>query len=679
MFSPRLLFAGLVPAGLAARRLSLPARAAAASAVRGPFPPGSAVHSSASAAAAAAAAAATPPHWASFFVKRAGDASFAEVVVPAGASVAALQKAAVAELRLDVPPTAVTLTRSGADAPLDGTQSIGEALAAGTLAPRAKLLLQVHSSPRMARMPAVEAPGMDTDARMMRLAEALRAARAEPIAGAESGAALVTLPVDVVWPQLGGKPLFVRSFYEGCFEGVLNSLDPGGTAAVRKFTVIGNAGIGKSAFGAYVLWRAVQAQRTVVYVSDKVHEAFILHGDGRAEAFTADQFNLRTRGVLSARTTVLICDGVKPPIVDAFTLLITSPVRERWKEFNKASDARRLCFPVFSRAETGDMLRSCFPRLVAADAASGGEAGVWARFDRWGGVPRYVLDRVDADAQLSIGSALSRISVDALVSRLGDREIESDDVVSHRLMHLKPAGEAADGAFTCPRDVASYLLVRSELGSPFIKDLVYRAMEEEDIRRIEALLARQSTSPTFAKLYGDVFERAALDMLREGGSFPLFDLTTGAEAGLLVLRPSDVVVFATAPNLAASVRARDAAALAASIFLPKAANYTGVDAVLGDGRALVNFTIDTAHDLKPAHSARAHEGPAALASALGYADGEEIRFYWVLPPSRYADMCRRGRPKKSVRLPLAGGGSVAVRQFALRVPFRAAPAGVGAP
>jgi hypothetical protein len=679
MFSSRLLFAGLVPAaGPAARRLSLPARAAAASTV----------HSSASApdvqvmAAAAAAGAATPPPWASFFVKCAGDASFAEVVVPAGSSVAALQEAVVAELHLDVPPTAVTLTRSGAAAPLDGTQSIEEALVAGALAPRAKLFVQVHSAPRVVpRVQELEAAAaLDADLRMMRLAEALRAARAEPIAGAESGAALVTLPVDVAWPQLGGKPLFVRSFYEGCFEGVLNSLDPpgGAAAAVRKFTVIGNEGIGKSSFGLYVLWRAVQARRTVVYVSDRVHEAFILHGDGRAEAFTADHFNFRTRGVLSARTTVLICDGVKPPIVDAFTLLITSPVRERWKEFNKASDARRLCFPVFSRAETGDMLRSCFPRLVAADAASGGEAGVWARFDRWGGVPRYVMDRIDADAQLSIAGPLSRISVDMLLSRLGDREIESDDVVSHRLMHLKPAGEAADGAFTCPRNVASYLLVRSELGSPFIKDLVYRAMEEEDIRRIEALFARQSTSLTFAKLYGDVFERAALDMLREGGSFPLFDLTAGAEAGRLVLRPSDVVVFATAPNLAASVRARDAAALAASIFLPKAANYTGVDAVLGDG-ALVNFTIDTAHDLKPAHSARAHEGPAALASALGYADGEEIRFYWVLPPSRYADMCRRGRPKKSVRLPLAGGGSVAVRQFALRVPFRAAPAGVGAP
>ena len=501
------------------------------------------------------------------------------------------------------------------------------------------------------------------------MGQALRAARIEPIAGAESGAALVTLPEDVSWPQLGAAPLFVRAFYEGCYEGVLKSLDSGGSARVSKFTIIGNAGIGKSAFGAYVLWRAVQARRTVVYLSDKVHQAFILHGDGRAEAFTKNHFNDRTRGVLSARTTVLICDGVMPPFVNAFTLLITSPVRERWKEFNKEKDACRLFFPVFSRAEMGDILRSCFSELLT-DTASGGEAGVWERFDKWGGVPRYVLSKFDQDAQQGISSAVTRVSFDALMSRLGEREIESEDAVSHRLMHLKPAGEAADGTFANPRDPASYTIARSDLASPYIKEIVYRSMEAQDFSRIEALLTHGPRSPAAAKLYGDVFERAALDVLLKGGSFPRFDLSARKEMGVLVLRPSDVVVFATSPDLAVSVCARDAAELAAAIFVPKATNYTGVDAILGDGKALVNFTINTAHDLKTAHATRPQEGPAALADALGFSDGAEIHFYWALPQSRYADMCKKG-PPKNLRLPLTRGGHVSVRQFALCVPFGA--------
>jgi hypothetical protein len=211
----------------------------------------------------------------------------------------------------------------------------------------------------------------------------------------------------------------VRPFYEGCFEGVLGALDAGGAAKYRKFTVIGNAGIGKSAFGAYVLWRAVQARRTVVYLSDKVKNAFILHGDGRAESFVQPDFASRTDAILDDWATVLICDGVKPPVVNAFTLLITSPVRERWKEFNKLLDARRLFFPVFSRAEMSDMLRSCFPQLHT-DVESGGEAGVWARYRQWGGIPRYVLCKIDFDTQMSIATAVD-------LGRAADRRTSTEE------------------------------------------------------------------------------------------------------------------------------------------------------------------------------------------------------------------------------------------------------------
>jgi len=364
---------------------------------------------------------------------------------------------------------------------------------------------------------------------------------------------------------------------------------------------------------------------------------------------------------------VLICDGVTPPVVDAFTLLITSPKRERWKEFNKSRDALRLFFPVFSRAEMSDMLRSCFPMLLS-DAASGREEGVWARYRQWGGIPRYVLCKIGFDTQMSIATAVASISVDALLARLGAREIESEDAASHRLMHLKPAGEAADGTFANPRDVSSYFIARSELGSPYIKNLVYRAIEAQDIRRIESLLSRAPANPTIAKLYGDVFEQAALDALLKGGSFSRFDLSAGVEVSALVLRPSEAIVFATATDVAASLRVRNASALAAAVFVPRASNYTGVDAVLGDGRALVNFTIDTSHELKPFREGRAREGPSALADALGYVSGAEVNFYWVLPRDRYLERCKKSAPK-TMRLDLQGGGSVSVRHFAICVPF----------
>ena len=124
----------------------------------------------------AAATAPPPAETLRVFVKRVEDASYAEVVVGAGASVAALAKAASSELGVDAPRGAVTLTREGASTPLDSTLSVAEALASGALAPRAKLFLVVHA-------PAPPAGEAEAAARYERLRDTLRAARAEPLEG----------------------------------------------------------------------------------------------------------------------------------------------------------------------------------------------------------------------------------------------------------------------------------------------------------------------------------------------------------------------------------------------------------------------------------------------------------------------------------------------------------------
>jgi hypothetical protein len=202
------------------------------------------------------------------------------------------------------------------------------------------------------------------------------------------------LPEGVRWLQLGDEPLFVRHFYRDCFEGPLESLKPG-----ARFTIIGNAGIGKSAFGEYLLWQAVQAGRTAVYVSDKSHGCYIFHADGRAVLLDKVAFQ-ETLEVLFDPSTVLIYDGNGegkgvPPIVSATTVLVTSPKRSRFKEFEREG-GDLLFFPVFSRDEIGDLLEVAFPALHTP----AGRRGVWERYDKWGGIPRYVLKRISASAKL---------------------------------------------------------------------------------------------------------------------------------------------------------------------------------------------------------------------------------------------------------------------------------------
>lgn len=91
------------------------------------------------------AAAPRPPHL--FFVQRAADGGFAEVQVAAGATVAALVRAAVSELRLDVAPDLATLAPSEGGAALDATLTLDAALAMGALLPHAKLLVTLRAPP----------------------------------------------------------------------------------------------------------------------------------------------------------------------------------------------------------------------------------------------------------------------------------------------------------------------------------------------------------------------------------------------------------------------------------------------------------------------------------------------------------------------------------------------------
>jgi hypothetical protein len=80
-------------------------------------------------------------------------------------------------------------------------------------------------------------------------------------------------------------------------------------------------------------------------------------------AVRADSGTLRTIALVNAAG-----------VVDATTVLVTSPKRSRFKEFQRTG-ASSLVFPVFARDEIDDLLAAAFPALHAPEA----RAGVWAR------------------------------------------------------------------------------------------------------------------------------------------------------------------------------------------------------------------------------------------------------------------------------------------------------------
>ena len=120
----------------------------------------------------------------------------------------------------------------------------------------------------------------------------------------------------------------------------------------------------------------------------------------------------------------------------------------------------------------------------------------------------------------------------------------------------------------------------------------------------------------------------------------------------------------------AAAARRGTAEMDASIFLPTSATFTAVDAVLGRGRALVNFTINLQHDLKLCNAAGT-EGAIPVARALGVGEGDEIAFYWALPRRRFEAACKARKPFRVTAPPGAAGALAGrrIRQYALLVPF----------
>ena len=489
----------------------------------------------------------------------------------------------------------------------------------------------------------------EQDAPLKKLRLALLSASLEAIVGSQSGAQLIRLPSDLKWPQLGSQPLFVRHFYKDCAEGAMSNMRPGG-----RFIVRGNGGIGKSAFGLYLLWRAVISRRTVIYVSDKVSKGFIFHADGRVEAFPPVRANFLAtlRHIIEDEQTVLIFDGdgdgSPPPIVEATTVLVTSPKLKRYSLFEKTG-ATHLVFPVFSRAEMQDMLESCFPHLHCADARS----QVEERYLKWGGIPRYVLALLEESDQAELENALGVGSLQKMLDALGKGDIEDDRAVSHRLVHLTPRGKSASGEFAGGADKGAYTLACTEFGSAYIKDTVHKALMGSNAKEIFAFLAQVPTKGSpLSNLHGQVFERYAIKVLQKGGVFETYALDSSLphtkREGKVVLPPSNSAYFSKCDELTpgdGGVRGHSTAVTLSPqrTFIPRSKNFASIDLIL-PGQRLANVTINDEHALL-LYAKDGTQGLVPVAKALGIADGgQRIPFFWVMPRERYDIACRKGTP-----------------------------------
>lgn len=144
-------------------------------------------------------------------------------------------------------------------------------------------------------------------------------------------------PLD--WPTLEQRVLVERDFYDWFFtdEKWLGGLPA--TGPRRKVVVLGQPGIGKSAFGWWLVARLLRLGRTVVYSRNSAKRLappemthLVFHRGVALKTIDGDVGVLTE--LLSEPAVVHICDSCKPTLMGrCHQVMLTSPDPDLWRWF----------------------------------------------------------------------------------------------------------------------------------------------------------------------------------------------------------------------------------------------------------------------------------------------------------------------------------------------------------
>jgi hypothetical protein len=404
------------------------------------------------------------------------------------------------------------------------------------------------------------------------------------------------------------------------------------SSGTSKLVISGNPGIGKSWFGFFVLHHLATQEpgARIVWESSRQLVRFYFHAGTVVE------------GNLSSFTDVLrdwaawfiVDEAVAGSPVDVFaqTLLLSSPRRENYKELLKCVGATIRFMPVWTWSE----IQECHALLYSDDPARPVEA-VQLAYDRWGGIPRFVLEKLpDPAAQLSLQEALSTADIDSVLRAVG--QIDAAGSASHRLLHIVTARPYVEKLIsTCSRYVADQLAEK------------FATIQRD---RLLSFLSTEKMPSLLSGLRGDLFEPYAHTVLRAGGTFTVRRLDCVSSAEELELPTSTLRSVRSVVDLASCS--------AGDYCQPTGRNFPAVDAVLLPS-LLFQMTVSLSHSINR----------SALKSALAQLPVEDFYdFYFVVPENSFLTFRAQPYVDSSGKVLKDSDASVeCVRQWALCLPL----------
>lgn len=384
--------------------------------------------------------------------------------------------------------------------------------------------------------------------------------------------------------------------------------------------ISGNPGIGKTFFGYYLLYCLARQNATVIY--HKVGCAPIVFSE--KTTFSGDNENIHAfKHYLNNADVWYVVDGQEAKEYRAKTILICSPRKDHYRNFDKYPLVTKRFMPVWTRKEI-DLCRNMIYEYIPDDMFE-------KLYSEWGGNPRFVLEYAFDDTQQdTLEEAIKSCKMEIFDS-VGEIVEEKD--TSHKIIHIHVNLPIVDDdevgnderGNTCFADNTqlldrygrqAYTKKIIKFASNYVKDRVIDKLET-DIKnklRMETKLSLEAGISN--SLLGQVFEQIAHKILRNGGNFHIRHLESNTESIITIINQDEILEFSeNGIDLIEDGK----------YYQPESKNFPTIDSIIAPDK-LFQMTIAKCHPIKM-------NGLKKLRNKLG---GEnEISFYFVIPTHLY--------------------------------------------
>ena len=401
---------------------------------------------------------------------------------------------------------------------------------------------------------------------------------------------------------LGSSRLLDRMYIRDDYVGLWSEIQRLVSSGLSRIVVSGNPGIGKSWFGLYIAHQLLSRKSPPVVVWEaRLSGTRTLIRDGRVLDGSLDDFRTELN---NTSAWYLVDEAVFPGAmrVEAKTLVFSSPKRDNYRLTLKATASTIRYLPPWS----WDEIEACHA-LLYADDPDRPLAEVSDAFERWGGIPRFVLEKLrDGAAQLELQKAIASTgNVDSLVRSVG--QIDSAPESSHRVLHMMTS--------------KPYIDVDLQFGSEYIQACVTELLLDQQRADLNRFVMR-GTNPLYGTIRGKCFEVLAHEQLVSGGEFPTRMLTssTGGRSTRLFQRTTSQRFPGNRPEDLVALRNEPAG----GYWRPPALNFPVIDALMLPN-ILFQMTVSEKHDVDE----------SKLKIILGALSLDSAELLFVVPPDKF--------------------------------------------